>query len=741
MDLNFKRIQILFMGQVQGVGFRPHVYRLARQLELTGFVQNNASGVLVEIQGTSTEVFLPQLMFGLPSLAKVDRFQTKIISPKTQETDFQIIESTSGLVNTLISPDVSICYECLQELFDPNSRYYLYPFLNCTNCGPRLTITNTLPYDRRHTSMKDFPLCQECRIEYLDPLNRRYHAQPTSCTACGPKLEISIQQIVNSIQNGDIVALKGLGGYQLICDAKNKDSVIKLRSRKKRDAKPFALMVLNINSAKKLVKLCKSSEQLLDSKERPIVLLPKYGHSLAEEIAPGLSRYGVMLPYTPVHYLLFHALAGNPKGHEWLKDFNPTVLVVTSANSGGDPLIADDENAKRDLESIADKIISYNREIVCRADDSVMQVIQDAPFFIRRARGFVPQKIKLPYEIPSTLALGGFLKNTFCITRKDEAFVSQHIGSLNNKSTIAFFHDSLHHLMNLLNLSPKRIAHDMHPDFFSTRFAEEFDLPLYPIQHHHAHLAAVAAEHQITQSALGLALDGYGYGLKGELWGGELLLLKDAGFERVSSFYPIPQPGGDKAVREPWRMAASVMQILGQGDEIINRFKEYSQAALLSDMLKMQINIPSTSSCGRVFDAASSILGINCVSQYEGQAAMQLESLVTQPEVLGNGWKIENQYFNFLPTLNHLFDMDPVTGANIFHGTLIRGLADWISQAAEKFSVNIILLSGGCFLNKVLTEGLTKELLRKKLNPLLSKRVPSNDGGLSLGQAWVAGRL
>lgn len=740
--MGLERLQILMTGQVQGVGFRPHAYRIAHQLDLTGWVQNTASGVLIEIQGQTASQFLSKFIADLPILAKIANAQAKSIPLEKKENKFQIIESEAGPVCTSISPDSNICSACLRELFEQNSRYYLYPFLNCTHCGPRLTITHNLPYDRGKTAMAMFPFCDTCQQEYVDPNNRRYHAQSTACVNCGPQLTLPITQIGELILDGKIIALKGLGSYQLICDAKNKNAVQQLRARKNREAKPFALMVLNAQSADAIAELSPSQESLLLSKERPIVLLPKRANlPISEEVAPGLSHFGVMLPYTPLHYTLFHALAGKPEGHKWLDEYNPTILVVTSANLGGASLIIDDKVAQKELSKIADKIISYNREIVCRVDDSVMRIMNDAPFFIRRARGFVPDSIKLPHSIPSTLAVGGHLKNTFCLTREDEAFVSQHLGSLNNNDTIDFFHESLNCFMALLDIKPERIAHDSHPDFYTTQFAQNYGIPVCAVQHHHAHLAAVAAEHHIQEPALGLALDGYGYGTNGESWGGELLLLENTSFQRLGRFYPLPQPGGDIAVREPWRMAAGIMFILGQGNEITRRFQNYPHASLISDIIEKQINTPLTSSCGRLFDAASGILGVNRISEYEGQAAMQLESLVTQPEVLPNGWQIEGEYLNMLPTLIKLFDMDPIKGANLFHGTLIAGITKWILKTAEKTSINTVLLGGGCFSNRVLTEGIMHHLSSQGLRPFLSQRLPSNDGGISLGQAWIAGRI
>jgi hydrogenase maturation protein HypF len=735
------RLEILITGRVQGVGFRPHVYRVAKTLDLTGWVQNTALGVLIEIQGSSAPHFLSNLISSLPPLAKIDSIQTKMIACCDNETTFQIIASVDGASRTMISPDTNSCDDCLRELFDPQSRFYHYPFLNCTHCGPRLTITRNLPYDRNQTSMDAFPLCSQCNNDYLDPTNRRYHAQPTACSRCGPQLSLSVSAIAEALSVGKIIAVKGLGGYQLLCNARNESAILTLRKRKGRAAKPFALMVVNCKSAELLVAVDQHAHPLLISQARPIVLLKKTDETLSQSIAPGLSHLGIMLPSTPLHYLLFHALAGYPEGTDWLDEAQSITLVVTSANPCGNPLIIDDEAARIELSSIADEVVSYNRQIVTRADDSVVRIINNAPAFIRRARGYVPKRIKLPYSIPPTLALGGQLKNTFCITRNNEAFVSQHMGNLNNKASIEFFHESLTHWLSFLDVKVERIACDMHPDIYTSQCALEFNLPITTVQHHHAHLASVAAEHHILEPALGLALDGYGYGTDSNAWGGELFLLNHTNAKRLGSLLPIPQPGGDVAAREPWRMAASVLHALGKNSDIAIRFANQPQATRLTKLFKSNSPMPLTSSCGRLFDAASALLGINTISHYEGHAASQLESLVTGPKVLPNGWSIHNNQFSLLPMFLKLLDVDPVSGANLFHGTLIAGLAEWILFWSKKVSSQVVLLSGGCFLNKVLSEGLSLQLAQQGLKVYLPQRLPPNDGGLSLGQAWVAGRV
>lgn len=735
-----KRLRILITGQVQGVGFRPQVYRVAQALNLTGWVRNNTNGVLIEVQGSDVSNFLNQLLESLPPLARVDEVKPTAIDWVADETGFQILSSEPGESHTRISADTGICAACLEELFDRNSHYYHYPFLNCTHCGPRLSIVHALPYDRAQTTMRDFPLCTACHDDYIDPNNRRYHAQPTACAHCGPQLSSSVETIVEALRAGKIVALKGMGGYQLLVDANNESAVLRLRHRKNREAKPFALMVLNLRSAVALVDVQAEEEEHLVSQARPIVLVRKQVDIDLPSIAPGLSKFGMMLPATPLHYLLFHVLAGCPEGYAWLDSFQPTRLVVTSANLSGNPLLIDDEKAKESLGDIADLVVSYNRAIVTRVDDSVLQVINNAPSFVRRARGFAPEPIKLPFAIPSTLALGAELKQTFCLTRDNEAFVSQHIGGLTNQETIQFFHESLLYWTRFLGVRIERIACDLHPDFYTSRLAETYDLPSVGVQHHHAHLASVAAEHGVSEPAIGLALDGYGYGLDGGAWGGELNFLKEDSFERLGHFQPLNQPGGDVAAREPWRMGASVLHALGMSDQIAIRFQDKPQVLGVTKLLNGQFQMAKTSSCGRWFDAAAALLGVNTVSQYEGQAAMQLESLVTRLEIVPDGWYFDEKQFNILPIFKYLLNVDAIEGANLFHGALVLGLSEWILTWSEKMAVRTVLLGGGCFSNQVLAEGLRTRLSEKGLCVYLPERLPPNDGGLSLGQAWVAGR-
>jgi hydrogenase maturation protein HypF len=738
-----RRLRIQVTGLVQGVGFRPFVFRLAERFGLSGWVLNSGCGVTIEVQGEALHSFCSSLRGEAPPLAAIEQIDSQQITCKA-ETGFTIKASQPSKVTTSITPDGAVCEACLEELFDPQSRYYRYPFINCTHCGPRYTITRSLPYDRAQTSMASFAMCGVCAEDYHDPKHRRFHAQPTACPLCGPQLSMPLDEIVQHLGRGEILAIKGLGGYNLVCDATNEQAVQQLRRRKGREQKPFAVMVANLSSVDQLAECDELAAKLLQSPARPIVLLPKRdGGALADSIAPGIASVGLMLPNTPLHYLLFHQAAGSPAGSDWLAEPQDLKLVMTSANPGGEPLVIDDDEAGRRLSGIADKIISHNRPILIRADDSVMRVVNGAPQFIRRARGFVPRPIKLPHEIPATLALGGHLKNTLCITRGDEAFLSQHIGDMDNPQTIHFFEESLQHLLNILQVKPEQVAHDLHPNFYTSHFAEKLGLPSIGVQHHHAHLAAVAAEHHIQEPAIGLALDGFGLGEREESWGGECLLINGADYQRLGYLTPLKQPGGEVAAQQPWRMAAALLDRLGRGEEIAERFSDQRGAALLHQLLAKDINSPPTSSCGRLFDAASALLGVAAISSFEGQAAMQLEGLVSQPQVLADGWRVEQGgELNLLPLMAALAECsDAQQGANLFHGTLIAALADWAIQMAKEHEIKIVLLSGGCLLNRVLAEGLIERLIQSGLRPLMPQQAPPNDGGLSLGQAWVAGQM
>jgi hydrogenase maturation protein HypF len=630
---------------------------------------------------------------------------------------------------------VGVCEACLAELFDPENRRWRYPFLNCTHCGPRHTITRALPYDRPQTSMACFTLCLDCAREYHDPRDRRFHAQPTACPACGPQLSIRIEEILARLRAGEIVALKGLGGFHLACDARNSGTVGRLRALKQRNGKPFALMVANLSSARRIARISDAEAALMTAPERSIVLVRSTPGEVHAAVAPDLAQVGIMLPYTPLHYLLFHEAAGRPAGMDWLDQPQDLTLVMTSANPHGEPLAITNREAEERLADIAGCIVGHNRDILIRSDDSVTRVVAGMPTVIRRARGYVPRGVALPLPVPPVLAVGGNLKNTVCVTRGAQAHLSQHLGDLDNAATLAFFGRTIDHLLSILEVEPVAVAHDLHPDFLSTRHAESLGLPIIPVQHHHAHVAAVLAEHGRTGPTVGLALDGFGLGENGTSRGGELLLVDGPRYYRLGQFAPLAQPGGDVAARRPWRMAAAALFRLGRVEEIHRRFARCGNTALLIQMLERGLNSPETTSCGRWFDAACGLLGVRTNSGFEGEAAMVLESLVTQPQVLPGGWTISNGVLDLTPLLDALLELPPAQGANLFHGTLAAALIDWslaVLNAPE------IVLSGGCIQNAVLTEALVEGFARHGVTALIPTRVPAGDGGLSLGQAWVA---
>ncbi len=735
-----QRLRVRVRGTVQGVGFRPYVYGLAQRFELGGFVSNDAEGVLIEIEGARVPEFVRVLRREAPLLARIDAVETEAAAPRG-ETRFAIAASGEGRVTTSIAADAATCERCLDDLFDPSSRFHLYPFVNCTHCGPRYTLTRRLPYDRVNTSMAAFAMCADCAGDYRYPGNRRFHAEPIACPNCGPKLSHGIDDIVAALVEGQIVAIKSLGGFQLLCDARNEQAVATLRARKNRDAKPFAAMVASFASLDGIADSDPIERQLLASIERPIVLL-KSRHDLAGLVAPGLSHLGVMLPYTPLHHLLFHAAAGKPAGRAWQDAPCELVLVATSANPGGEPLVIDDDDAHRRLGGIADIVVTHDRAIVIRADNSVAAVIDGAPALIRRARGYAPRPIKLAREVPTVLAVGGHLKATVTVTRGSEAFLSQHIGDLDSAESIRFFEQTVAHLLATLDVEPVAVVHDRHPDFASTRFAEGKPWPAIAVQHHHAHVGAIAAEYGIEGPLLGLVLDGFGYGDDGASWGGELLLCENGRFARVGHLSPLTMPGGDIAAREPWRMAAAALHALGRDADIADRFVGQRHAGQIA-LLLQQPGAPMTTSAGRLFDAVAGLLGTSTVQRYEGQAAMELEARVRRVRIDRAGWTIDDGVVGLLPLLGQLAapGLNPVEGAELFHGTFAAAMVDLVTRAARAHGLSAVALCGGCFLNRVLTTEVRAGLLAAGIQPLIARAVPPNDGGLSLGQAWIAAQI
>lgn len=735
------RLFLKVNGAVQGVGMRPFVHRLATECDLAGYVRNGADGVTIEVEGTRVEEFARRLRSEAPPLARIDTLLREEL-PAVGETEFVIRESLDGEMMTRIVADAATCDACLAELFDPASRYFAYPFVNCTHCGPRYTITRRLPYDRRQTSMASFPMCPDCAAAYTDVRDRRFHAEPVACPACGPKLSHPIAEIAEAIRAGCIVALKGIGGFHLVCDGRNAEAVAALRSRKAREFKPFAVMVANIASLPTVAEASPEEQALCASVARPIVLMRARPGVLAPALSPGLSRVGVMLAYAPVHHLLFAALAGHQFSDHDPHAANDFVLVATSANPGGEPLVVDDEDAIRRLAGIADLIVTHDRAIVVRADDSVAQIVAGAPSLLRRARGYVPEPVALVEDGPATLALGAHLKSTVTLTRGREAFVSQHVGDLDTSETLKFYRETIAHLIDIVGVKPELVASDLHPDYRSSQMAEEFGLPVVRVQHHAAHVAAVAAEAGLGGPALGLALDGHGLGDDGGAWGGELLLLEGAGHRRLGHLSLLPLPGGDRAAREPWRMGAGALASLGHPELAATLFSDRPLAGPIADRIASGADRLATTSLGRLFDAAAALLGVRAVQDYEGQAAMELEALVDRPVALSGGFLLEGGVLSFAPLLGHfaLTRPDPCTGASLFHGTLIEGLAALARHGAAETGLKAIALGGGCMMNRVLAEGLSAALAQSNLTPLLARRLPANDGGLSFGQAVLARR-
>ncbi len=732
------RLRLRVRGVVQGVGLRPFAYGLAGRLHLSGFVRNDGEGVLIEIEGRWAQAFLTELETAPPPLARIDSIDVHAIAP-LGGAGFAIEATRQGRASTRIGADAAICEVCLDELFDPASRFFGYPLITCTHCGPRYTLTRALPYDRAQTSMAPFPMCEACTRDYADPANRRFHAEPIACPRCGPKLNRPVSEVAAALRNGKIVALKGLGGFHLLCDARDENVVQALRRRKGRDAKPFAVMVANLASAERLAELGAAERALLSHRARPIVLARSRG-LLAPSVAPNLADVGLMLAYTPPHWLVLHALAGSPDFRRWRDQPSDLALVATSANLGGEPLVASDEDAERRLAGVADLIVTHERAIVVRVDDSVARILDGAPAYLRRARGFVPDPIDLGADGPNVIAAGSDLKNTITVTRGREAFVSQHIGDLDDRETIRFRGETIRHLIRILEVEPECAICDLHPDFVSTRSAEASGLPVLAVQHHVAHVAAVAAERRWSGPLLGVALDGQGFGTDGAPWGGELIALDGARWARVGSLEPLALAGGDKAAREPWRMGVAMLERLGRLQDAARVLSGAPDAARLADAMRRGARFARTTSCGRLFDAAAALAGVRLIQHYEGQAAMELEALVGTPRIIANGWIVADGRLDVAPMMRSMLD-DRLRGrdaAEAFHGTLIAGLAEWIGEAARERGIQRIALGGGCLANRVLAEGLMASLRAAGLDPALPREAPVNDGGVSFGQAAFA---
>lgn len=752
--------QIRVRGLVQGVGFRPYVWRLANELGLTGWVRNDGAGVSLAVAGARLDEFLARLPNEVPRLARIDGIES--LAAEVGGESFAILDSIAGEVSTAIGPDTAPCPACIADLCDPANRRWRYAFTTCTHCGPRFTVSRRIPYDRAQTSLAAFPLCPACESEYLAPTDHRFHAETTCCPTCGPQLQLldangipltgdPIASTLALLRAGRIVAIKGLGGFHLACDARNAQAVAELRQRKQREEKPFAVMGLNALSLAAFARIGAGENELLRSPAAPVVLCPKAGSELPG-IAPSLPWLGVMLPATPLHLLLWHEAAGRPSGTDWLDEHNDLLLVMTSANPHGEPLVTRNDEARVRLAGIADAFLMHDRDIVVRCDDSVLRAEPHGPAFIRRARGYVPMPIPLAKGGPSVLALGGYLKNTVCVTKGNQAYLSQHVGGLDNAAAIGFLEETVAHLLAILEVRPDLVAHDLHPDFASTRLAlrlaDELGVPALAVGHHQAHIAAICAEHGVNEPVIGLAIDGVGLGPDGGAWGGELLRMDGADCRRLGHLRPLRLPGGDRAAREPWRMALAALYDGGHGEHIgawLERHHPQRDAAPLLAMLACDLRCPPTSSLGRWFDAVAGLLGQRAAASYEGQAAMELEGLAAAHgpvAPLADGFVIADGNLDLFPLLGALLESaDASRGAALFHATLAAGLAEWLLAAAAREAVTTVVIGGGCAMNALLMTALRPRLETGGLTVYEAEQAPPNDGGLALGQAWVARKM
>lgn len=760
-----RRIHIT--GIVQGVGFRPFVYNLATRLGLSGWVLNSSSGVEIEAVGPETvlDEFIARLRTDAPPLARIERITVTPLSSHTGEGEggwgagvraFRILHSEARPGEFVpISPDVAICEDCLRELFDPGDRRYRYPFINCTNCGPRFTIIRDIPYDRPNTTMAPFIMCPDCQAEYDDPTNRRFHAQPNACPVCGPRLEFragpdapplygeeALQAARAAIRAGQIVAVKGLGGFHLACDATADAPVARLRERKGRVDKPFAIMSFDLETVERYCEVNDAERALLTSRQRPIVLLRRRADApVSPLVAPGNRYLGVMLPYTPLHYLLLEPAEGFP-----------VALVMTSGNYSEEPIVTDNGEALRRLAALADAFLLHDREIHARCDDSVTRIVRGAELPIRRSRGYAPYPVHLPFPVRPVLAVGAELKNTFCLTRERYAFLSQHIGDMENYETLRFFEDMVEQLQRTFRVEPEAVAHDMHPAYLATRYARGLAgrLPLVPVQHHHAHIAACMAENGLLgdHPVIGVAFDGTGYGTDGAIWGGEFLIADYASFRRAAHLRYIPLPGGDAAIRRPYRVALAHLWAAGiPWDEALPPVAAAapSERAVLERQLARGLNTVPTSSMGRLFDAVAALAGGRQEINYEAQAAIELEMQVAdgveEAYPFGGGEEVDPAPV-IRAVVQDVGDGVPIgVVAARFHNGVAAMVRDVCLRLRSETGLNEVALSGGVFQNVTLL-GKTVALLEEAGFTVYTHRlVPPNDAGISLGQAVIAGRV
>ncbi len=747
-----KRLKMEIHGAVQGVGFRPFVYRLATGLGLSGWVLNDIHGVFLEVEGDPERLsaFRERLRAEAPPRARIQDLNESWLDPVGYE-GFEIRTSEAkGIKSVLILPDIATCQDCLAEILDPGNRRYRYPFANCTNCGPRFTIVRDLPYDRPNTTMHGFALCRECRAEYENPLDRRFHAQPTACPACGPQLaawtrsgdvlargDEALAFAADVLLRGDVLACKGLGGFHLMCDARNEAAVSRLRARKAREDKPFALMVRDLAAARSIAEISPAAAALLESAEAPIVLLPRLGEeSVARSVAPGRPELGLMLPATPLHHLLLRAV-GVP-------------LVATSGNLSEEPICTDEVDALSRLSGMADAFLVHDRPIERHADDSLVRVSAGAPRLLRRARGYAPLPVAVAEDLPVILAVGAHMKTAVALGFGGRVFLSQHIGDLETPEAMNAFRRVIADFLRLYEARPALVVHDLHPGYPSTLWAKEWavthGIPSFAVQHHHAHLASCLAENSAAGPALGVAWDGTGYGTDGTVWGGEFLDGDAGGFTRFAHLRPFRLPGGEAAVREPRRAALAVLFEVFGGDALSRedlppvRTFSPNERTVLAQMLETGLNAPLTTSAGRLFDAVAALLGLSQRTRYEGQAAMALEAAADPredgawpfPLVLREG---APAVLDWEPLLHALLEdlgnrVDARRLAARFHNSLVDGIVRTAEAAGEEH----VALTGGCFQNRFLLERAAERLSARGFKVLLHREVPPNDGGISLGQ-------
>ncbi len=764
--------EIRIRGIVQGVGFRPFIHRLAGSLNLRGEVCNTSAGVRIHAEGVpdSLDAFIRRLASEKPAPAHILHIES-VAAVTAGYSGFSIAPSRPGAsfqashipAHILVSPDMATCDDCLHELFDPRDRRYRYPFVNCTHCGPRYTIIDSVPYDRPGTTMRHFSMCTSCRAEYDDPSNRRFHAQPNACPACGPQLflhdaaghridtEDPVRKCGRMLADGLIIAIRGLGGFHLAVDARNTRAVRRLREKKRRPEKPFALMAADVERVREYAVVPEAARSLLNAPSRPIVLLEKIAQSgLSPDIAPGSPRFGFMLAYTPLHHLLM--------------DCGLPVLVMTSGNISDEPIASGNKEALSRLSGIADSFLFHDREIVCRADDSIAIHAAGAERLVRRSRGWAPAPVFLGSAYPQVLGCGGDLKNTVCLTRGEYAFLSQHIGDMASPLAGAVFEQTILHMKQLLGVRPEAAACDMHPDFVTTRYAHSLPgIPVVSVQHHHAHIVSCMAENGREKSVIGLAFDGSGYGTDGSVWGGEVLVADHASFDRTAHLSCVSMPGGDAAVREPWRMALSYLHDAwpaaaygkGFGGGNLPLYDHIPEGApeVIARMIAGGVHCPPTSSMGRLFDGVAALAGIRYRSGFEGQAAMELEAAAAKATAEGRHTDDETYPYELPPAGRKEIPVAPIIRGVVedvlagrdqarvalrFHRTVIRLFADMCRAIRSERGLECVALSGGVFQNVLLLEGLVEQLAKMGFEVLTHRQVPATDGGLCLGQAVAA---